>query len=608
MAIAVFHSTRNHPQTNASPNAYPELQALIPKDQPESTHPVQRAIANGLVERERFEPTDHDSRWLRTRIVSIKESDRKMRVVEVWEMNHELQRATCLSRELFLADQLLVRNHSTENLEQLNDILEDGNLSFGNKIAKNVYTLISGRQGLDAIPDAIRYLSDYPEIVDTVEGDGFGFGGGDPNDSRFDEQWGLKNTGQNGGTPGADVNATEFWRILTNTPDVTVAVLDSGLNFDHPDLQGISWINPGETDADGIDNDSNGWVDDVHGWDFVNDDNGPRDDHGHGSNVTGIIAANRNNGTGIAGMLSDAKILSCKILNSNNVGSTSNFIAGVQYAREQGASVMNLSLQNYPYSSLLNDECSRCESQGIILSICAGNQGEDNDSSPNYPSSYTHANIISVANHDRTDVRWSGSFNPSNYGKDSVDLFAPGRRVLSPILNSSYSAYTGASQAAPFVTSVCIAIKQANPSWKAPDIKSAILDTVVTKESYGGICQTSGRLDSAAALAQSIILGEENDSDKDGYSNRFELLAGSRLDLSDHLPAIDLEVAPGLLSISIPREQRDDLIFEAEKSFDLVSWISMGIVDTSTPQEFKNQISAPSEGQVFLRVRTVMVP
>jgi subtilisin family serine protease len=419
---------------------------------------------------------------------------------------------------MFLADQLIVKTARGLSENVIAQRFEASGMKIEAVLGERLVAVRLPDPGLDAVPSALAFLAAHPELAESAEPDGVGFGGGTPNDPSFSQQWGFHNTGLLGGTVDADVDAPEFWDIVDSTPGIVVAVLDSGLNYTHPDLQGIAWINPGEIAGDGIDNDSSGRIDDINGWDFVNSDNDPTDDHGHGSNVTGIIAANRGNATGIAGMLKGVRILACKILNSSNSGTTSNLIAGVTYARQRGVPVMNLSLQSYPFSSTLNTEFTACQTAGILLSICAGNQGTDNDTTPNYPSSYTHPNIISVGNHDRTDVRWSGSFNPSNFGATSVDLFAPGRDILSPILGTSYSNYTGTSQAAPFVTAVCAAIKYANPTWGATQIKSSVISSVVNVASYSGICVTGGRLNAVNAVSSAFRLLPNQDADGDRFS------------------------------------------------------------------------------------------
>jgi subtilisin family serine protease len=467
-----------------------------------------------------------------------------------------------------------------------------------------VFTVRLPTADLDAVPAALKFLSSQPGLVESAEPDGVGFGAGTPDDTRFSEQWGLHNTGQSGGTADADVDAPEFWDIIESAPGIVVAVLDSGLNFTHPDLQGIAWVNPGEIADDGIDNDSSGKADDVSGWDFVNNDKDPTDDHGHGSNVTGIIAANRNNGVGVAGMLGGVRILVCKILNSGNTGTTANLLAAVTYARQRGVPVMNLSLQNYPYSSALNTEFTACEAAGILLSICAGNQGVNNDSTPNYPSCYPQSNIIAVGNHDRTDVRWSSS----NYGLTNVDLFAPGRLILGPVLGANYSNYTGTSQATPHVTAVCAAIKYANPSWAAAGIKNSILSSVVAVPGYNGICVTGGRLNAVNAISDAFRQVPGQDSDGDQFSNLFEYLAGTRVDSRSDKPAVFIERAGGFLRIGVTRVTRADAHLAIEMSADLISWTTTGVTDLSTADTVLGGISLSDSPRSFIRIRAFPFP
>ena len=475
----------------------------FPADNSVSLHPVERAVADGVVLEARLEPGPARGSWTRERLVQTKVQPRPVRVVEEWTQATGAGGWVCRRRDMYLADQLIVKARSEILAEQLGQQLALLGMKVETRVNDSVFTVRLPKNNLAAAPEALRLLAAHPEIAESAEMDGVGFGGGVPNDSFFGEQWGLHNTGQSGGTADADIDAPEFWDQIESTPGMVIAVIDSGLNLTHPDLQNIAWVNPGEIAGDGMDNDGDGRVDDVNGWDFANNDNNPVDDHGHGSNVTGIIAANRNNGEGIAGLISGVRVVVCKVLNSSNSGTTSSLIAAVTYARQRGVPVMNLSLQNYPYSSTLDAEFTACQNEGILLCICAGNQGVDNDITPNYPSCYPHANIIAVGNHDRTDVRWAGSSSASNYGVNSVDLFAPGREILSPILGTAYSYYTGTSQATPFVAAVATALKYLHPAWKAPEIKSRILGSVVMRPSYSGICVTGGRLNAFAALGVS---------------------------------------------------------------------------------------------------------
>ena len=582
--------------------------AMMTPDSSTSVHPVEHAVANGLVLDQVMEATQDENQWRRVRLVKSKIQHRLVRVVELWQFDWLAAQAVCLKRDMFLADQIIVK--AAEGIPENNlrqHLLSEG-MSITCAVTNGMFTVRLAKNDLESIPEALRFFSKHPELAEFVEPDGVGFGGGTPNDPRFAEQWGLDNIGQSSGVIDADVDGLEFWDVVGGAPGVVVAVLDSGLNYTHPDLQNIGWVNPGEVSGDGVDNDANGKIDDFKGWDFVNNDNDPTDDHGHGSNVTGIMAANRNNGVGCAGLLNDVKILVCKILNSQNSGFTSDLIAATAYARERGVPVMNLSLQNYPYSGILNSEFAACASAGIVMVICSGNQGVDNDLFPNYPSSYTQTNIIVVGGHDRTDMRWSGSYNPSNYGVTSVDLFAPGRDILAPILGNSYSSYTGTSQATPFVTAVCCAIKYINPGWSAAQIKESILRSVVAKSSYGGICVTGGRLNGLSAISYAIREIPSQDTDGDGFSNLFEYLGGTRVDVPSNRPAMTSDLSGGLLRVAMSRVLRADAHLVVETSADLVTWTTMGVTTARTAENLSGSIPVSGGTRGFLRIRANPYP
>ena len=588
---------------SGSPDDATAIQLEI-ADSPESSHPVERAVATGAVLDARIMPAAEKNHWTRVRLVQTKVQPRPVRVVELWRVIDAEQPAICLKREMFLADQLIVKPSLVTDRRAFETGLASAGMWIDNEIQHRLFTVRLPNADLDAVPEALVFLSAHPELAEYAEPDGVGFGAGTPNDASFANQWGNHNTGQSGGTADADVDAPEFWDIIESTPGIVVAVLDSGLNFTHPDLSGIGWTNPNEIAGDGIDNDASGKVDDIKGWDFVNNDNDPIDDHGHGSNVSGIIAANRNNNQGIAGMLSGVRILACKILNSGNSGSTSNLISAVTYARQRGVPVMNLSLQNYPFNSSLNTEFNACQTAGILLSICAGNQGVNNDTTPNYPSSYTQSNIIAVGNHDRTDVRWSSS----NYGPTSVDLFAPGREILSPVLGTGYSYYTGTSQATPYVTAVCAAIKYANPSWSAGEIKNSVLSSVVARPSYGGVCVTGGRLNAVNSISHAFRQIPTQDSDGDRFSNLFEYIAGTRMDTASSKPSVVSNITGGFLRIGVSRVSRDDAHFEVQTSADLSNWTTIGVTDFSTPNVLTRGIPVSASQRGFVRIAAIPSP
>ncbi|MDY6988327.1 MAG: S8 family serine peptidase [Thermodesulfobacteriota bacterium] len=260
-----------------------------------------------------------------------------------------------------------------------------------------------------------------------------------PNDPLFEELWLMHNTGQsvNGrvGNPGADISATKAWDIETGSHDVVIAVIDSGVAFDHPDIADNVWMNEDDTANNGIDDDENGYVDDVCGWDFVNNDNNPSDYsrdlycNGHGTHVAGTIAAQGNNSIGLCGVMWQASIMPLQIFdifeespyNSGRI-QLMNIVEALTYAVDNGASIANCSFGSDTYSRLLFGTVEYAHENGVLVVAAAGNEGMDTDTSPQYPCGYDLPNIISVAATDELDRLTSYS----NYGLESVDVAAPG--------------------------------------------------------------------------------------------------------------------------------------------------------------------------------------
>jgi subtilisin family serine protease len=317
-----------------------------------------------------------------------------------------------------------------------------------------------------------------------------------PNDPSFDKLWGLHNTGQTGGTADADIDAPEAWDITTGLGNVVIAVIDTGVDYDHPDLSNNIWVNTGETDCtDGLDDDGNGYTDDCIGWDFANNDNDPIDDNGHGTHVAGTIAAEGNNSTGITGVMWTAKIMPLKFMDADGVGYTSDAISAIEYARANGAHIVNCSWGNYDEDPFLKDAIDNASS--ILFSCAAGNDTNDNDSIPFYPASYQSTNILSVTATDQNDNL--ASF--SNYGKASVHIAAPGVDIYSTIYNGSYAYSSGTSMAAPFVSGVAGLVLSNNPALNSFQARELILSTVDNK---GLSVITEGRLNAYNAVTADI--------------------------------------------------------------------------------------------------------
>jgi subtilisin family serine protease len=321
-----------------------------------------------------------------------------------------------------------------------------------------------------------------------------------PNDPMVSSLWGLHNTGQTGGTADADIDAPEAWDITTGSPDVVVAVIDSGIDYLHEDLVGGLWVNPGEDDGDGVpeladldgvDNDANGFVDDLIGWDFANNDNNPFDDNEHGTHVSGTIAARTNNGVGIAGVSWQARIMALKFLDSNGTGYTSDAVSAIEYYTEHGVRISNNSWGGGGYSQSLYDAIRASRS---LFVAAAGNFGWNTDISPHYPSSFDLDNILSVAATDHNDAL--ASF--SNFGSQSVDLAAPGVNILSTTPSDTYSALEGTSMASPHAAGVAALLLAQEPGATVNEMKWRILSGV---DPAGLPVMTGGRLNANSSLA-----------------------------------------------------------------------------------------------------------
>ncbi len=297
-----------------------------------------------------------------------------------------------------------------------------------------------------------------------------------PNDPRFSEQWGMHNTGQTGGIDDADIDAPEAWNITTGSDDVVIAVIDSGVDYNHPDLAANMFRNEAECTPDGFDSDGNSFVDDCHGIDPVNADADPMDDEGHGTMVAGVVGAVGNNGIGVAGVAWQVKILPCKFLDSSGSGFTSDALTCLDYIAELKTRGVNIVASNASWGSALwsralEDAVRAQMAQGILLITAAGNAGYDNDRFPHYPCAYYVPNVICGA--ALTNGGYPALF--SQRGRATVHLGAPGENILTTSPGGGYELFSGTSAASPFVAGTAALLASQSPSrdWRA--IKNLIL-------------------------------------------------------------------------------------------------------------------------------------
>jgi subtilisin family serine protease len=345
-----------------------------------------------------------------------------------------------------------------------------------------------------------------------------------PNDSAFNRLWGLRNDGQLGGKPGADINAPGAWDLATGGP-VTVAVVDTGVEGDHPDLAENMWTNPTESQNGLDDGDPNGLVDDLGGADFLNGDSDPSDESGHGTHVAGIIGARGDNGTGIVGVNWSVRLMALKFMNEHGEGSTSDAAQAIDYAVDAGAKVINASWGGPTFSQALYEAVARAADHDVLFVAAAGNQGENADHSPEYPAAFELPNVISVA---ASDVRDS-LLDFSNYGAKSVDLAAPGDEIYSTVPTSvdghGYATFSGTSMAAPFVSGAAALYLARSPGSSAAQVREALLRGVDHSPSLAGKTTSGGRLNVAKALGAAAPAPGPAPARRDGKApSRFRLL------------------------------------------------------------------------------------
>lgn len=314
---------------------------------------------------------------------------------------------------------------------------------------------------------------EYVEANHNLEIHGFRVHATDP---YYDNQWGFYNDGTFPlvtCTPDADIDMHVAWDTEKGSEDVVVAVLDSGINFDHPEFTGRIWINSDDP-ADGTDNDGNGYTDDMFGWDFVNNDNDPTDDQGHGTSVTAVIAANANNGLGYAGVDWNCKIMVVKTSNEGGTLDMADLVSGIYYAVNNGADVINISAGGPTPSFALQDAVNDAWADGVIIAASTGND----NSSVKYPAAY--GKVIAVGASSADDSRCAPFYSGgggSCYGA-SMDIIAPGNIIYSlnyADINDYVNQYSGTSLSCPMVTGVMSLLVAQDPSRTPEDITNILI-------------------------------------------------------------------------------------------------------------------------------------
>lgn len=408
-----------------------------------------------------------------------------------------------VSSQAKVANQVIIRLQEGQSEDRLQGIVGAGEGRILKKIyGENAYVVELASLNFETLPRAIVFFGSQKDIVKRVTENGIRSLDAIPNDPNFKNQWGLhwqqfmpgdwawKNFSD------ADIDAPEAWEITKGSQNVTVAVIDTGIAYTHPDLAPNMWKNSKEIAGNGVDDDKNGLVDDVYGYNFWENNADPMDKDEHGTHVAGIIGAAGNNNLGVSGVNWGVKLMALKCGNLKGIHLDA-FLSAVNYASANGVKILNCSFGDT--GILSPDEkaaLEKAKSAGMLVVCSAGNFSKNNDQFPPYPSSAPYDNIISVTGTDSYD-EFDEDFN---YGKTNVDLAAPGESIFSTVSPSGYNNKSGTSMAAPFVAGVAALIKSKKPEWSYAKIKQEILESVDKKNTLQDKCVTGGRLSAFRAL------------------------------------------------------------------------------------------------------------
>jgi len=317
-----------------------------------------------------------------------------------------------------------------------------------------------------------------------------------PNDPRFGDMYGLDNSGQTGGIADADIDAPEAWDLAVGSPDVVVGVLDSGMDMEHEDLAANLYTNPGEV-LNGLDDDGNGFIDDLHGWDFRENDNDPSDPSAlcasHGTHTSGTVGAVGNNGIGVTGVAQNVKLMPLRAFYVSLVFCTaqdSDLLEAIAYMRIMQVPISNNSWGGGPSSTVMKNAIAATRQ---LFVTSAGNSGTNNDTAPSYPASYDLENIVAVAATTASDTR--AGF--SNFGVQSVDLGAPGQGILSTTRGDTYGLLDGTSMASPHVAGAAAVLLGDDPTLTPHELRARLLRGTDPK---GLPVATGGRLNLFGSL------------------------------------------------------------------------------------------------------------
>jgi subtilisin family serine protease len=418
--------------------------------------------------------------------VSIFKTDFKyplVRIVETLKKDPITGQQVVLDQKEMAADHLIVKLKQGISKDVLQLIAKRYNAEILKEMAApNTFIVKFQSTDTEALPRMLTSFSQELAAVSYVDTDYIVYSGATPNDPSFGIMWNLHNTGQTGGISDRDIDAPEAWGVTTGTNSVKVAIIDTGVDYTHPDLAANIWTNTKEIPNNGIDDDGNGYIDDVHGYDFYNYDGDPMDDYFHGTHCAGTIGAVGNNAKGVTGVAWKVTMMPIKFLNQDGAGIISDAVDAVYYATKMGVKLTSNSWTGGGFVQALQDAINDANTHNVLFVVAAGNDGLDIDKTPAYPANYPCANLIAVAASD--EFGHIASF--SNYGIANVDIAAPGSNIYStfPVIptaamtaygfDGSYGYLSGTSMATPHVSGVLALVFTKYPTTTAAQAKARL--------------------------------------------------------------------------------------------------------------------------------------
>lgn len=422
-------------------------------------------------------------------------------VTETQELDRARNEFRPVSRSIMVADHVLVSLKEGASVDEL----EKMNVQYGARVVRvlddlKTYLIQLRAPTLKAVEEAVEFYRKNTQGVAYAEPNYVRRFSRLPDDVLYSQLWGMEK-----------IAAPSAWDITTGSRSITVAVIDTGMDMDHPDLIGNLWVNGGEIPNDGVDNDGNGYIDDVNGWDMVDDDNNPDDGDGHGTHCAGTIGAVGNNANQVAGVCWNVSLMPIRTGTAAGLYD-SDIVDAIRYAARNGAKVLSNSYGGTGFSQTVHDAVAYAYSRGSIFVAAAGNDASNNDQLPQYPASYDLPNVIAVAATDQNDAL--ADF--SNYGATSVDLAAPGVAILSTYLDAGTSTLQGTSMACPHVAGAIALFAALQPHVTPEEAKQMLLDSVDPVPALVGKTVTGGRLNVSSMMVAA------QDADGDGMPDAWE--------------------------------------------------------------------------------------